>query len=281
MKYMRIKSTMIGDSGNCMIRKRHFVMKTFIIHVISIYIILLVAAYFFSDYVTFFPPRFRYQDTADFVKLKTADGETIFALYLPNKNAKYTLLVSHGNAEDIGTMLPFLRAMHDHGFSVFCYDYHGYGLSSGKPSEHNAYLDINAAYAYLTKDLHVAPENIVVYGHSLGAAIALDLAVREPVRAAILQGAFTTAFRVLTRIPIIPFEKYDNLKKITQLKCPLLIIHGTADGIISFWHGQKLYAAAHEPKKFYRVENAGHNDVLMAAGEKYWKVFNDFLKVDL
>jgi len=256
-------------------------MKTMIIYIISAYIMLLVVAYFFSDYLTFFPPRMRYQNRADFLKLTTADGETIFALYLPNKKAKYTILVSHGNAEDLGMVLPFLRAMHDHGFSVFSYDYHGYGLSSGNPTENNAYLDVNAAYAYLTKNLHIAPENIVSYGHSLGGAVALDLAVREPVGGVILQGAFVTAFRVVTRIPIIPFEKYNNLKKITQLKCPLLIIHGTADGIISFWHGQKLYATAHEPKQFYQVENAGHNDVLMVAEEKYWKAFNDFLRVDL
>lgn len=255
-------------------------MKILIAHITSFYIMFLVCAHFFSDYVTFFPPRPHYQDTAEFLKLTTADGETIFAVYLPNKKAKYTVLVSHGNAEDLGTVMPILRAMHDNGFSVFAYDYHGYGLSSGKPSEHSAYLDVNAAYDYLTKNLKVLPENIVSYGHSLGAAVALDLAVREPVAAVILQGAFTTAFRVVTRISIIPFEKYDNLKKIMQLKCPLLIIHGTADGIIAFWHGQKLYNEAQEPKQFYRVENAGHNDVLMVAGDEYWRVIKGFLRID-
>jgi len=240
----------------------------------------LVCAYFFSDYVTFFPPRPHYKDTAEFLKLTATDGKTIFAIYLPNKKAKYTVLVSHGNAEDLGTIMPFLRAMHDNGFSVFAYDYHGYGLSSGNPSEYNAYLDVNAAYAYLTKNLKVLPENIISYGHSLGGAVALDLAVREPVAAVILQGAFTTAFRVVTRIPIIPFEKYDNLKKITQLKCPLLVIHGTADSIIAFWHGQKLYESALVPKQFYRVAKAGHNDLLMVAGEKYWQVVKEFLRID-
>ena len=250
-------------------------LKILIAHILGAYIILLIAAYFFSDYVIFFPPRIRYQDTANFLKLTTADGETIFAIYLPNKKAKYTILVSHGNAEDLGTMLPFLLAMHDHGFSVFSYDYHGYGLSSGKPTEQNTYLDINEAYDYLTKNLHIAPENIVSYGHSLGGAVALDLAVREPVGKVILQGAFVTAFRVMTRIPIIPFDKYNNLKKITQLKCPLLIIHGTVDGIIPFWHGQKLYAKAKEPKQFYQAENAGHNDVVMIAEDNYWKAIKD------
>ncbi len=256
-------------------------MKILIVHIVSICIIFLVCVYFFSDYVTFFPPRPHYQDTAEFLKLTTTDGKTVFAIYLPNKKAKYTILVSHGNAEDLGTVMPFLRAMHDNGFSVFAYDYHGYGLSSGKPSEHNAYLDVNAAYDYLTRNLKIAPENIVSYGHSLGAAVALDLAVRESVAAVILQGAFTTAFRVVTRIPIIPFEKYDNLKKIKQLKCPLLVIHGTADNIIAFWHGQKLFTVAQVPKQFYRVEKAGHNDVLMVAGDEYWQVIKSFLRINI
>ena len=137
-------------------------MKILIVHIISVYTILLVCAYFFSDYVTFFPPRPHYQDTAEFLKLTTADGKTIFSVYLPNKKAKYTVLVSHGNAEDLGTVMPFLRAMRDNGFSVFAYDYHGYGLSSGNPSEHNAYLDVNAAYDYLTKNLKVLPEVLII-----------------------------------------------------------------------------------------------------------------------
>jgi abhydrolase domain-containing protein 17 len=253
-------------------------MKTLIINIVIAYIMLLLFARFFSDRMTFFPPRARYKETADFLKLVTADGKTIFAIYLPNKNAKHTILVSHGNAEDLDSMLPFLRAMHDHGFSVFAYDYHGYGLSDGKPTESNTYLDINAAYDYLTKNLHIAPENIVSYGHSLGAAVALDLAVRKPVAAVILQGAFITAFRVMTRIPIIPFDKFDNFKKITRLKCPLLMIHGTADGIIPFWHGRKLYNAALVPKQFYQVKGAGHNDVLLVAGEEYWQAIGNGVK---
>ncbi|EKE01333.1 MAG: Phospholipase/carboxylesterase superfamily [uncultured bacterium] len=256
-------------------------MKALITNIIVVYTMLLLIAYFVSDYMIFLPPRAGYKNTTDFLRLTTSDSETIFALYLPNKNAKYTILVSHGNAEDIGYLLPFLQAMHDHGFAVFAYDYHGYGLSGGKPTERNAYLDINAAYDYLTKNLNIIPENIVVYGHSVGAAVALDLAVREPVAAVIMQGAFITAFRVMTYVPIIPFDKFDNLKKITQLKCPLLMIHGTVDGVIPFWHGRKLYNAAQVPKQFYQVKNAGHNDVLMAAGEEYWQVIGDFIKQEL
>ena len=253
-------------------------MKIVLANIISGYVTILLFAYFVSDHMIFLPPRIGYKNTENFYKLTTADGETIYALYLPNKKAKYTLLVSHGNAEDIGHLWPFLQEMQSHGFAVFAYDYHGYGLSSGKPTEHNTYLDINAAYDYLTQRLNVAPENIIVYGYSVGAAVALDLAVRKPVAAVILQGAFVTAFRVMTRIQLIPFDKFDNLKKIKQLKCPLLMIHGTADNVIPFWHGQKLYKAAVVPKQFYRVEGAGHNDIVVVAGKEYWNTIKNFVK---
>jgi len=256
-------------------------MKLMIIDIFIAYAALLLFAYFVSDSMIFVPPRASYQDSSEFIKLLTADGKKIFACYLPNKNAKYTILISHGNAEDIGYMLPFLIEMHAHGFSVFAYDYHGYGLSSGKPTEQNTYFDINAAYDYLTKELHIAPENIISYGHSVGAAVALDLAVRKPVAGVILQGAFVTAFRVMTRAPLVPFDKFDNLKKIRLLKCPLLMIHGTVDNVIPFWHGEKLYHVASAPKEFYIVKNAGHNDVVVAAGEEYWQTIANFVRQNI
>ncbi len=253
-------------------------MRVIITNILIAYIAILLLAYFAANSVMFFPRAPGYKRTADLIKIFTADGEKIFAYYLPNHNAKYTLLVSHGNAEDIGYMLPFLVKMHDHGYAVFAYDYHGYGLSSGKPTEQNTYLDVDAAYNYLTKDLHIAPENIIAYGNSIGAAVALDLAVRKPVAGLILQGAFVTAFRVVTRIPILPFDKYDNLTKIKLLKCPLLMIHGDIDNLISIWHGKKLYSVAPLPKEFYQVKNAGHNDIVMAAGEEYWQTMASFIQ---
>lgn len=257
-------------------------MKLLIINIIIGYVILLFIAYFLSDSLTFFPPRAGYQkNSPGFIQLRTKDGAKIFAYYLHNKDAKYTLLVSHGNAEDIGYMVPFFQEMYKHGFSVLGYDYHGYGLSEGRPTERTVYLDVDAAYDYLTKDLHIAPDRIIAWGHSVGAAVALDLAVRRPVAAVILQGAFVTAFRVLTRVPIIPFDKFNNLRKIKELKCPLLMIHGTSDTIIPFWHGEKLYRAAPVVKQFYMVQNANHNDLLVVAGEGYWQAISSFIKQNL
>ena len=237
---------------------------------------LLAYAYFASDHIIFPGYKTHYKNEPNFLKLTTADKKIISALYLPNKNAKYTIFVSHGNAEDIGRELSFLHALHDHGFAVFAYEYHGYGLlSTGTPSEHNTYLDVNAAYNYLTKNLYVAPKNIISYGFSLGVAPALDLAVRQPVAAVILQGPFVTAFRIKTHFPIFPFDKFNNLEKITKLKYPVLIIHGTDDKTIPFWHGQKLYSAANEPKQFYVVEKAGHR---IPTDKEYWTHIKKFVR---
>lgn len=256
-------------------------MKSIVFNLFAAYLALMFFAYFFSGVMTYYPPRPGYQNSKDYIQLKTVDGQTIYAVYLVNPKAKYTLLLSHGNADDIGYLMPFLRMMHEQGYAVFAYDYHGYGLSGGRPSETNCYRDVDAAYNYLTKVKKISPHNIIVFGHSLGAAVALDLAIRQPVAGLIMQSPFVTAFRVVTRIQILPFDKFNNLKKIKLLKVPVLIIHGTDDKIIPFWHSMKLYQAVVGAKQFLRVERAGHNDILPVAGAQYWQVFNHFIKTEV
>jgi pimeloyl-ACP methyl ester carboxylesterase len=234
------------------------------------YVALMILGAFFTDSIIFRPPLPGYRDDASVLKLTSADGARISAIYFPNDNARFTLLFSHGNAEDIGYDLPFLEAIRDAGFAVFAYDYQGYGTSEGKPSEGHLYEDSQAAYNYLINDLHVPPVRIIAWGRSLGAAAAVDLASRRPVAGLIMESAFTSAFRVLTRIPL-PFDKFSNLTKIRNVRCPVLVIHGKRDEIISFHHGQKLFAAANEPKMCFWVENAGHNDIVMVAGGRYFE----------
>jgi fermentation-respiration switch protein FrsA (DUF1100 family) len=225
----------------------------------------------------FFPPRAGYQDADNIIKLLTQNGGIISSIYLPNKNAKYTLLISHGNAEDIGYMMPFLKELYNHNFSVFAYDYQGYGTSTGIASEQHTYQDINAAYNYLTKNLHIPAQHIIAYGTSVGAAVAIDLAARKPVAAVIAQSPFVTAFRVVTHIPILPFDKFNNLTKIEHINCPILIIHGTNDKIVPFWHGKKLYQKARDPKQYLWVTGAGHNDLIYVAGNSLWKAIDKFI----
>ena len=155
----------------------------------------------------------------------------------------------------------FVFQLNSLGFSVFAYDYQGYGTSTGRPSEQGAYDAVDASWQYLTESLKISPQHIIAFGNSIGAALAVDIAARQPIAAIILQSPFVTAFRVVTRIPLFPFDKFDNLKKIKQISCPILIIHGKRDRIVPFWHGKKLYASATVPKQSLWIEDVGHNNI--------------------
>jgi fermentation-respiration switch protein FrsA (DUF1100 family) len=234
----------------------------------GIYALLLFVAVFLSDGLIFQPQPSSYRNTAEVLKLTTQDGKKISAIYLLNPQAKYTILFSHGNAEDIGDVRPLLEEFRNAGFSVFAYDYNGYGTSEGKPSEKNSYMDIDAAYAYLTQAAHISPASIISYGRFVGSGPAVDLASRKPIAGLVVQSGFTSAFRVLTLGRFIPFQNFNNLAKITMIQCPVLIMHGRADEVIPFHHGELLLAAAHEPKSYLWINGAGHNDFDLVAGKR-------------
>ena len=243
---------------------------------LGLYLILVVFALFFSDQLIFQPQRAGYRDHAEILKLTSSDGAKISARYLPNPTATFTILFSHGNAEDIGDVEPLTEVLRSAGFAVLAYDYQGYGTSEGKPSERHAYQDEDAAYDYLVQSMHIQPNRIIAFGRSVGGGPATDLASRRLVAGLVLESSFTSAFRVLTRARILPFDKFDNLSKIGKVRCPVLIIHGTKDSLINPAHGRKLFAAANEPKKALWVEGANHNDVAFIAGSRYSKSLREF-----
>lgn len=240
------------------------------------YIGLAVYAWFFSDRMIFLPHPSSYRDDHEILKLRSTQGNLISALYLANASAKYTLLVSHGNAEDLGDDRDWLEDLRTAGFSVFAYDYQGYGTSQGKPGEKNAYDDEMAAYEYLTSTLKTAPDRIIIFGRSVGSGPALYLAARKPAAGVILQSPFVSAFRVVTRIPLLPFDKFRNYKEIRRVREPILIIHGEKDSTIAIWHGRKLYELAAEPKHFFAVPGADHDDLDIIAGPSYPKAIQSF-----
>ncbi|MDI6738737.1 MAG: alpha/beta hydrolase [Candidatus Edwardsbacteria bacterium] len=240
------------------------------------YALLFLCARFFAGSMIFFPHPSSYRDTKDIIKLRAADGVTISAIYIPNDSARFVLLYSHGNGEDIGDDLDLLKDLQRSGFSVFAYDYHGYGTSQGKPSEHAVYMDIDAAYASLVDSLQVPPDRIIAFGHSLGGAAAVDMAARKPLAGLIMESSFVTAFRVMTRIPVLPFDKFRNIDKIKHVKCPVLFIHGANDQTIPLWHSQALLKAANQPKRLVTIQNGDHNDLLQIAGSGYFQILNDF-----
>lgn len=253
--------------------------KRLIRSIIFVYGFLCFYAFFLTDRQIFQPQSTSYQDSREILKLNSTPEVQISAIYLPNPKGVYTILYSHGNAEDLGDIRPILTTIRSLGVSVFAYDYQGYGTSQGKPSESESYKDIEAAYNYLTQKLGVPPQKIIIYGRSVGGGPSVDLASRKPAAGLILESTFISAFRTVTVIPIFPFDKFANLNKIEQVNCPVLVIHGKADEVIPFWHGEKLFASAKEPKLSLWIETAGHNDLTNVAGELYLESLRKFIQL--
>lgn len=269
MRQLPLRKLLIGElSWKKLVRSLLFIYTFFALYV-----------FFRADSMIFLPQPASYENARDLLKLPVTPTEQISALYLPNPQAKYTLLYIHGNAEDLGDIRPLLNRLHGWGFSVFAYDYRGYGTSDGNPSERNAYQDADAAYAYLTQQLKIPPEQIIVYGRSVGGGSAVDLATRHPVSGLILESTFTSAFRVVVPFPILPFDKFSNLDKLRKVYCPVLVMHGQADQTIPIQHGQRLYEAAREPKMSLWVAEAGHNDLDRVAGERYQRTLVAFQRL--
>src|ERR1041385_963722 len=233
---------------------------------LALYLGLFLFAYFLSDSMIFLPHPSSYKDSTDILKITTASGKKISAVYLPNPAAKFTLLVSHGNAEDLGDDRYWLDNLRHAGFNVFAYDYEGYGTSEGRATEKSVYEDEAAAYEFLAVDLKTPPDRIIIFGRSVGTGPATYIAARRPSAGLILQSPFVSAFRVLTRIPLLPFDKFPNYKNIRHIHSPILIMHSRADSIIPFWHGEKLFDLANQPKRSFWATNADHNDMDLAKG---------------
>jgi len=212
---------------------------------------------------------------AEDVWLSPEPGVQLHAWFFPRAEPLATLLFCHGNAGNVSHRLENVAYLLQSGFQVFLFDYRGYGHSSGQPSEQGLYRDAAAAWAHLVEraDTAVAPR--IIFGRSLGGAVAVDLATHAKAGALIIESTFTS-IRTLTRLvfplplPALPV-KYDSLSKIGQLEMPLLVIHGERDELIPFAEGQALFKAAPEPKTWYPIPGAGHNDTYLAGGENYFR----------
>ncbi|MEL6384577.1 MAG: alpha/beta hydrolase [Cyanobacteria bacterium J06626_18] len=271
MRRISPKQLLVGD----------FTWARLVRSLLLIYALFALYVFFRADSMIFLPQPASYRDEAtdNLLKLPVTDTEQISAVYLPNAQATHTILYIHGNAEDLGDIRPFLEQLHNWGFSVFAYDYRGYGTSDGKPSERNAYQDAIAAYRYLTEQQQIFPEQIIVYGRSVGGGSATELVSQYPVGGLILESTFTSVFRVVVPFPLLPFDKFPNRAKLLTIQGPVLIMHGQADRTIPFHHGQALYEAAPAPKAFLWVENAGHNDFALVAGDRLREALVSFQQI--
>jgi hypothetical protein len=217
------------------------------------------------------------------VSLTAEDGVRLHGWFLPVRDARLTILLSHGNAGNIGDRLDRallfqsrLRA------SVLLYDYRGYGSSQGSPDEAGTYRDVRAAYQYLVEAKKLDPRRLVLFGESLGSGVALELAVAQPAAALVLEAPFTSVpdmARATVFAPLAPFvrTRYDNLAKVSRLRMPLLVLHGDRDEVVPFAQGRRLFEAAPEPKRFFAIPGAHHNDAYFVGGEAYWRALGEFL----
>lgn len=217
--------------------------------------------------------------------LTTQDGLKINAWFVPFAKSQRTLLWFHGNAGNIGNRVDLLNLLHRKLKSnVFIIDYRGYGLSEGEISEAGTKADARAAYDYLLSRHDVNPRKIVLFGRSLGAAIAIDLATDLEHGALILEAPFTSIREMAKKnFPFLPTSmllktRYDSLSKIDSVKLPLLILHGDQDQVVPFSQGQALFEAANQPKTFYTIPGAGHNDSYVVGGRGYFVALRDFLE---
>jgi abhydrolase domain-containing protein 17 len=233
-------------------------------------------ALLFARSMLFQPPKPGYKP--DFVQMiESSQGQKIAIRYYANPKASYTVLLSHGNAEDIASVDSLCQWLYAQGLSVLSYDYRGYGLSQGHASEQNSYEDVTAAYTWLQKVKGIPAKRIIAFGFSLGASLAVDLASRMPVAAVVLQSPFVSAYRVMTRFTLLPWDQFDNLSKIQKIDSAILIIHGDQDEVVPFWHGKRLHEKAKQPKSFLWVKGARHNDLQAVAGQSYGKAWLTFL----
>lgn len=220
------------------------------------------------------------------ITITTSDDIRLHGWFVPADKARGVMLFFHGNAGNISHRLELLAIFHDLGLSSLIIDYRGYGQSQGKVSEQGTYLDAEAAWQYLTRERNIQPENIVVYGMSLGGAIAADLAARQQPGGVIIGSSFTSIPDMGARLyPFLPVRllsrfSYDTRESLKSVSCPVLVIHSREDEIIPYKNGTILFEAAKEPKSFLEIHGS-HNEGFLTSGRLYIDGLDNFISTFL
>jgi len=259
-------------------------LKLFLLGVLISYIGLMCYAALVSNKRIFPAPPSGYSDTSDIIKFPYNDqGQAVSMVYLDNPDSRFLIFYNHGNGEDLQSILPRLRYLHKSGYSVLAWDYPGYGTSDGSPTE-KLVLDIaDRIWKTIPETYRFHHEDVILYGRSLGGGPSTWLAARYPCAGLVLEGAFTSIFRIglgIGNIRILPWDIFNNLGLIGRAKCPVLVIHGTEDEVVPFPHGTALYEAAASPKFFAWIDGGGHSDVVDMYSDVYYsslQKFSDFI----
>lgn len=226
-------------------------------------------------------PTPSYEWDPHWIWLTTSEQEVIPAFFV-DKGAKYTVIFSHGNAEDLGGVIERVTKLSRNvEVNVFAYEYTGYGLSTGDAHEQAVYADVEAAFKYVKDIIGVPWEQIILYGWSLGSGPSVHLASKTAVRGVVLQSSFLSIYRVAiqTRV-LLPGDMFPNLDNIGKVACPVFVMHGHDDDVTPFWHGQELAGKLRKECAYppFFLENAGHDDMEEVAGEEFYTRFSNFLR---
>jgi len=216
------------------------------------------------------------------VRIPTEDGPVLHGWLVPGAEGAPVVLFCHGNAGNISHRLESLRLFHMLGLSTLIFDYRGYGMSEGKVSEAGTYRDARAVWRYLTGERGVKPERIILFGRSLGGAVAVELATEVRPAALVVESAFTSVPDMAAQVyPFLPVRLlarigYDSLTRMDQVSGPVLVIHSRDDELVPVEHGRRLFEAAPEPKRFLEIRGS-HNDGFIASGKTYVRGWAGFL----
>ncbi len=256
--------------------------------ILLIYTSFLLLVYFYQDRFIYYPFS-AWQGTPDEwglayqdVSFTTSDDLKLSAWFIPAPEAKGTMLFFHGNGGNISHRRESLVLFHRLGVNTLIVDYRGYGQSEGHPSERGTYQDAEAAWRYLTEERDLSPDQIIIFGRSLGGAVATYLASQHPPKALILESTFTSVPDIaIQHYPYLPLRflltiRYDTLTRIKYLQVPLLIIHSPDDSVIPYDHGQRIFEAAQEPKQFLQIWG-GHNEGFLISESVYEDTLRSFL----
>jgi uncharacterized protein len=214
---------------------------------------------------------------------KSDDGINLHGWYVPTPGARATLLWFHGNAGNLSHRLDNIQRLLPLNLNIFIFDYRGYGKSEGEPDEKGIYKDSLAAYNKVLELEGVSVDSLFLFGRSLGGICAVETALNNSARGLILESVFTSASDMSRKImPLIPLgwairSKLDAINKVPELKLPKLFLHGDRDEVVPFDLGRKLYEAAADPKSFYIIQGAGHNDTYIMGGRDYYNALDGFI----
>jgi hypothetical protein len=217
------------------------------------------------------------------IEFESSDGVKLNGWFIPAEKTEFTVLLCHGNAGNISHRLATISILNEVGVNTFIFDYRGFGGSEGKPDEKGTYLDAKAAYTWLTEQKKIPSEKIIIFGRSLGGAVAAHLASTNNPAGVVLESTFTSYIEAGKAIyPYLPIPKffakyrYDTLSYIKKIESPVMLIHSTEDELIPFRFAETLYENASEPKRLIEI-TGDHNNGFYDSQPKYTRAWENWL----